>query len=156
MPIPGANAESFTIDPVSNSDAGVYDVEVSSPCGPQISDPANLTVVDSVTVVTQPRDQTICVGSPLTLSVTAAGGGTLRYQWRKEGVNLPGETQPTLHYALAQQSDAGNYDVFVSNECSTVASNIAAVIVSVGVTITRHPKDQQVCEGGSVTFVVEA
>jgi len=49
--ITGSQTDVLTIDPVSEADEGVYDVLVTSDCGPVTSDGATLTVVPLPTVV---------------------------------------------------------------------------------------------------------
>jgi hypothetical protein len=86
-------------------------------------------VPSPVIIVTPPTGATICVGSTLTLSVTATGGGALTYEWRKGGVPIPGATQPVYQVAAAGVADAGSYDVVVSGPCSSATSAAAVVQV---------------------------
>lgn len=43
-------------------------------------------------IVTQPTDQTVTAGQPVSFAVTATGTAPLRYQWKKNGMDLVGET----------------------------------------------------------------
>jgi hypothetical protein len=71
----------------------------------------------------------VVVGSPAQLVVSASGYGVLSYQWRKGGNPIPGATTATLTIDPVAFSDAGSYDVLVTDSCTTVASNPATLSV---------------------------
>ena len=71
---------------------------------------------------TQPRSQTVNVGTTATFSVAATGAAPIRYQWRKNGVDIPGANAATLTFASVQPRDAGVYSVAVSNPTDDVVS----------------------------------
>jgi len=48
------------------------------------------------------------VGADVVFSVTAIGAGALRYQWVKNGIDIPGATSASLIIANAQPSDGGD------------------------------------------------
>lgn len=88
-----------------------------------------LTVQTPPTITQQPpQSATIQSGETLELSVGAQGTG-LRYQWRKDGQDIPGATTSTYRKQNAQGSDAGTYDVIVSNDCGSVTSQRVAVSI---------------------------
>lgn len=93
---------------------------------------AGLTACDlsasPVTITTQPVSVVACPGDPVSFSVTATGSGTLTYQWRRNGTDIPGATNST--YSIASYSPAahnGNYKVLVTNVCGSVLSNVATL-----------------------------
>ena len=75
-------------------------------------------------ITQQPTAGTIFADTNHTFSVSAEGK-YLTYQWKKNGVNLAGETNATLTItdANATQHD-GNYSVVVSNDFGSVESGI--------------------------------
>jgi hypothetical protein len=73
---------------------------------------------------------TITAGTPLNLQVVANGGSEVRYQWRKNTSPLPNQNSATLSIASTQLSDSGSFDVIVSNNMGSVASNPAVVTVT--------------------------
>jgi hypothetical protein len=73
-------------------------------------------------IVTQSPDQPFVVRDTITLGVVAAGTGSLSYQWWKDGLELTGETAPSLTVSNARPSDAGNYTVTVVNSQGSVTS----------------------------------
>jgi len=116
----GANDTSFTLNNVQTNNAGSYTVAVSNSVGSITSAPAVLTVSGSTapepaTITVQPVSQIVVAGSNATFSVVAEGTPPLSFQWRFDGVNIPGATLATYTRVHAQTSHAGHYDVFVSN-----------------------------------------
>lgn len=86
--------------------------------------------VDPVTIVSQPQSTTLDEGESVVFSVGANGGGTLSFQWRKDGVAIAGATNSSYAVSLADLNDAGVYDVIVSNSVGSVASTGALLAVN--------------------------
>ncbi|MBI3853087.1 MAG: cadherin-like domain-containing protein [Verrucomicrobia bacterium] len=78
------------------------------------------------TIVTNPANQVVVLGGTVAFSVSAVGSAPLSYQWRKDGVNLPGETNSTLTFVM-QPCSGGNYNVAVSNPYGKALSASAAL-----------------------------
>lgn len=78
--------------------------------------------------VAQPANQTVVAGETAILSVTAVGTAPLTYQWRKDGVAIPGATQALLSVATAQTGTAA-YSVAVTNAAGTTTSQPAMLTV---------------------------
>ncbi len=126
--IPGATSDTLVIDPLTESDNGVYDCVVMG-CVEAVSNAATVTAVSDIEITSQPVDVTHDVGDNVFLSVAAAGG-TLSFQWRKGGVDIPGAESFFLVLSNAQCEDAGVYDVMLGNECEdTAVSNPATVTI---------------------------
>ena len=68
-------------------------------------------------------------GTPQSLTIAAIGVPIL-YQWRTNGVAIPGATNATYSVAAAAASNAGNYTVVVSNTLNSVTSSVCAVTFS--------------------------
>ena len=85
------------------------------------------------------------------LSVTASGP-FLRYAWRRNGVPLPFTNQPTLTLSSFQASDAGTYDVIVSNHIGSVTSNPAVLVLGAPPVFISQPNSVTIPAGQSVTF----
>lgn len=81
-------------------------------------------------IMQHPVGEAVQVGTQVTFSVVASGYGSLTYQWRKDGNNLPGATASTFVIASAQLSDAGSYDVRVANAGGTTTSQGAILTVT--------------------------
>jgi hypothetical protein len=89
------------------------------------------TIAGPVATAPLPATQTLLVGNNAALTVNAIGAGPLSYQWRHYGTNLPGRTSQVLRFSPALPSDAGPYDVVVSNSGGSVTSAAPAAVISV-------------------------
>lgn len=116
---------------------------------------ANFSIAGPPQLTAQPQPATVCEGQSVVLSV-GAQGTALTYQWRRNGQNIPGATQATYQF-VATLSDAGIYDVVVSNACGSVTSDTVRVTVKERPRITQQPPASlTVCVGQSVTLRVTA
>jgi N-acetylmuramoyl-L-alanine amidase len=97
---------------------------------------ATTQVSGAPSIVTQPQSKTVNPGSTVQFSVVASGNPPLSYQWRRNGANLAnggkfsGVNTATLTITNVQQTEAGNYDVVVSNTNGSVTSATAALAVN--------------------------
>ncbi len=87
-------------------------------------------------IVTQPATQTVPPGATVSLSVVAAGAGSVSYRWRKGGVALnsttyPSATTATLNLGVVAATDSGSYDVLVTDSIATVTSSAASLTVAI-------------------------
>lgn len=99
-------------------------------------------------------NQRVCDGDAVTLSVTAVGDAPLSYQWRKDGVDIPGAVTDALVIDPASSADTGFYDVAVTNPCGV--SNSDPIDVVVGLRITQQPLDRDGCLNADIRFSVRA
>ncbi len=79
------------------------------------------------TLTTQPAPQTVAAGWPATFSVVATGPGPLTFQWRKDGIDLPGATASS--YSTPPTGEAGAYSVVVRNAGGVIASEAVPLAV---------------------------
>ncbi len=100
----------------------------------------------------QPVSQSVPVASPVQFFVDASGIPTPQYQWRKFGINLPGETSATLFFGNVIPDNAGSYDVIVYNAYGSVTSVTVTLNVGGGLFFVSQPASQTVYEGENVTF----
>src|SRR5260370_28052467 len=105
----------------------------------------------------QPVSLTVTQGNNATFSVAATGDPPLSYQWRFGGNNLSGATSTSYTVIGAQATNAGSYDVVVSNNSGSVTSTAATLTVRIPRTITMQPPvSLVVTQGDSATFSVMA
>jgi len=89
-----------------------------------------VTAATAPSILIAPQSQTVLVGGTATFSVSAAGSGTLAYQWQFDGVNVAGATNSTLSFNAVQAADAGFYQVAISNGVGALTSPAAALNVT--------------------------
>jgi hypothetical protein len=105
-------------------------------------------------------DQTKCVGSPLSFSVTLFGTQTVTYQWKNDAGNLTeghyvGTKTATLTINSVVAGDASTYSCVVTNAAgSVVTSTGAKLTVNLASTApsTVNASPSSVCLGGSSTL----
>ena len=127
------------------------------PGGAASSREANLTViVVSPSILSQPRGESVPVGTTYTFTTTAEGTEPLNYQWRLNGVDIGGETQASLSLSNLTPAHSGDYTVVVSNVGGSVTSSSASLAVLIPPVITRQPQGTEVLTGTSVAFELTA
>ncbi|MFM2083148.1 MAG: hypothetical protein RL380_1839 [Verrucomicrobiota bacterium] len=91
------------------------------------------------TMVTQPQNTNLAtLGAPASFTATASGTLPMFFQWRKNGVTIPGATTNVatspgtakLNLASVQPTNAGSYSVVVSNATGVVNSSAALLTLS--------------------------
>ncbi len=130
VPINGATAATYTIPATLPTDAGSYAVVVSNEGGSVTSDPAVLTVYVSPGFTQEPANATVAQRQSVTLMPSAEGSGTLTWQWRKDGLTIPGATSSSYAIPNAQPWHSGNYSAVITNGIDSATSLDAAVRVS--------------------------
>jgi len=114
----------------------------------------NYSLSSQLTLLQAPSGVNVNAGGNAMFQVVAQGVGNLRYQWRRNGMDLPGKTSPVLQLNPAQASDAGNYSVVVTDDLASVTSEAAVLVVNTPPTITAHPAPVAVSPGGTAIFSV--
>jgi hypothetical protein len=115
-------------------------------------------------ILNAPSSQTLSAGDDLILTIQVGGTGPFAFQWRRNGVNLPGETAGTLVLQNVQPWDSGNYSVAVSTSAGAVNSQIATVLITAPplpfadrfADAGLLPSDTGVGSGNNTTASVEA
>lgn len=128
-------------------------------CDPLTSSPLIGTAGVAPVITVQPVNVNLAAGGNATFSVTATGTDPLMYQWRRNGVNIAGETEQTLLLLNVQAPDAAQYSVVVWNIYGYDISSSA--LLSIGgaltpVTITVQPVAVSTTIGAAAAFTVTA
>ena len=123
-----------------------------------------VTPVAKPTITTPPVSQSVEAGKTATFTVTATGGGTLAYQWKKNGTDVSGASTSTYTTPDSAIADDGTkYSVAVTNSTGSVTSSeatltvtAAPVVVTTKPAITTQPAAQTVVTGTPASFSVSA
>lgn len=124
--------------------------------------------VTPVQIFTHPANVTVDAGQNASFSVAASGGGSLSYQWLKNGEMIQGATSNSLVLANTLESDAAVYNVVVSNSAGSQTSLSALLTVNSAqnavvtepvvvepLSIIAHPQSVAVEESANASFTVQ-
>lgn len=163
LPLTGATNPTLLVSNLTSLNSGNYSVLVSNAVGVTTSSSAPLYVLPpggatAPAIVSQPTNSTVALGQNAQFAATATGTGPLNYQWSLNGTNLPsGGNGSGLTLTNAQLSQAGNYQVVVTNVAGAVTSVVATLTVQIlSLVITGQPTNQTVMAGQSTLFAVTA
>ncbi|RYD26522.1 MAG: hypothetical protein EOP86_25825, partial [Verrucomicrobiaceae bacterium] len=154
----GQTSETLALATPALSDSGLYLCEATNAAGTIKSAPVQLTVA-GFTIVEQPAAQTVAVGTPVTLTVTAESATPLTYQWFKgteaARVEIASATGATLNFPAAALTDDGLYSVRISSAAAGTTTFSSVVQLSVlALLIEESPPSVETTVGGEATFDV--
>jgi hypothetical protein len=163
LPISGQTNSTAVISPVRVNDGGNYSVTVFNTAGSIQSSNALLTVLIPASIIQQPGRATnrltltstnpvVFAPASSTFSVAATGSGPLTYQWRFNGVNLPGANGLSLTVSNVTPAHAGDYTVMVTDSVGPTISQPAALTVLVDPIVIINPVSQSGPAGSSITL----
>ena len=110
----------------------------------------------SVGITTQPLDTIADPNETVVLRVVASSTTPLTYQWRKNGVPIPGATTSVLSLTSVTPASDGDYDVVVTGATATRVSDAARLIVRDAPVIVSSPTGAVNLVGNSITLTVDA
>jgi hypothetical protein len=106
-------------------------------------------------ILSHPDSQQTLSGRTVTFRVRAIGG-SLRYQWLSNSVELPGATNASLIISNVQAIHEADYAVAVSSGAVTNLSDPARLTVVLHPLISAQPQSRTLRDGLSTTFAVVA
>src|SRR6187455_2465524 len=80
-------------------------------------------------ITSPPASLTVAEGGSAVFTVGSLGTTPFTYQWQKDGVNIPGETNPVLTLNNVAPEDGADYTVIVSNSAGNTTSSAATLTV---------------------------
>jgi len=80
-------------------------------------------------VYLQPTNQSVLAGGSAAFSVSAIGIAPLVYQWQFNGTNLALVTNASLVFNAVAASNAGSYDVAITNAYGSITSAVVTLSV---------------------------
>lgn len=116
----GTDISNETGSTYAATSSGSYTCKVSASCGTTISNAIPVSIGSFSASVLPAGTVTICTGASVVLSASTGTGFT--YQWKNNGVNINGETSPTLTV-----NTAGSYSVYMTSPCGNATSNVVTV-----------------------------
>lgn len=130
-PINGATGGTLTLTDLMVEDGGNYDCLATNAAGSVPSNFAQLMVhlPPGPVITTQPVPITVRQDSGAFFS-TIATGIDVTYQWRRDDVDLPGETSSSLFLSNVTGAAEGDYSVRVTNPGGSVVSTAVPLTVA--------------------------
>jgi hypothetical protein len=117
-------------------------------------------IIPVITIDTQPQRITACLGTTAEFNVSAriSNGGTLRYQWFKDGQPIADSTRAQLSLKNINFANEGFYRcrLIGNSGADTVFTATVQLIAATRTTILRPPQTQYVQRGGTAIFEVAA
>ncbi|PKQ61933.1 hypothetical protein BZG01_18150 [Labilibaculum manganireducens] len=141
-------------DPLALGNEGNYEIQVTSMCG-DVSSSANLEVIQLPVYVSSSVGKAVCENEPLVEFTVEYTGELLKYQWRKDGIDLPGKTSETLSLTNIKLSDDGDYNCRVYSTCGEEFSPVVALNVTPQLQVLSDQVDMEVCAGEDVLFTAD-
>ena len=114
---------------------GLYWLRITNSLGQAVSAPARLELIRTIapTISLQPISAIANQGSTVAFSVIASGNPLPAYQWRFNSNALVSATNAVLVLRNLQASQAGPYDVVITNSAGSITSRVAGLVVGVPV-----------------------
>ncbi len=108
-------------------------------------------------ITTQPTNQSVLQGQPVTFNVSANGTPLLSLQWQRNQVDIPGATASSLNVPATVFADNGaRFRCVVTNDFGSANSNEATLTVNASPSVTSHPANLTVMVDQPATFDVTA
>lgn len=157
----GATSSTLILNNLQSTDAGTYSLVATNTIGSVVTTGAMLTVFTQPPVAPQVVGYSasdIIDGLPtmrgleVVITVNVSGYPAPVYQWRKDGINIPGATSTTLRLPNVQISDSGRYTLAASNAFGSTVSNEFKLNVAATFTVTMSPQAQTVPAGQAASF----
>ncbi len=159
LDITGANTSTLNVPNVTLTMNNYrYRTTVSNSCSSSdISSFALLTVSGSAVISSQPSNETICEGQPVTFNATASGS---TYQWEMSNdggstyTNISGANASSLTISSVTLIMNGNKYRLVLGGCSSTSLNSDAATLSVNAqaSIVTQPDNISACVGNNANF----
>ena len=105
-------------------------VAVSNPYGSVTSSVTFTVVAAPPAFVQQPMPVARYAGRPFSLSVVVSGTTPITYQWKTNGISIPGATSSS-YTGIVSTATAGSYSCTVSNETGVVTNSDTVALTSI-------------------------
>lgn len=140
--VAGAEASSLVLDPLTEAQQGHYQVRISNIVDTVTSASVLVDVNDPIVFTSQPLSREVSETDEVIFSVEVTGTGPIRYQWKKDGTDIPDATSSSYRIDSAAKAAEGEYSVVVSNVVGDYPSQIATLAVVEGlpkiIQLTSH------------------
>ncbi|MBD2699665.1 VCBS repeat-containing protein [Spirosoma sp. BT702] len=154
-PYSGVTSATLTLTGATTALSGYQYRVVVSGSNSVSSTAATLTVNPAPSISAQPPSgSAVCGGSQVNVAVSVSGTGPYTYQWYKNSLSSPVQSQTTTTLSLSnvQTGDAGSYSVVVTGACGSVTSTDFSLTVNTAPTVGLASSGTITCANTSVTL----
>ncbi|MBS1537133.1 MAG: T9SS type A sorting domain-containing protein [Bacteroidetes bacterium] len=104
----------------------------------------------------QPLSQNTCINDTVYLTVKAYGN-IFKYQWQKEGFDIPGENSRTIALRKVTVTNSGTYtcNVIGYGPCGVTTSSVATVFITPPIQIVKQPENKTIALGATGKITVD-
>ncbi|MFN3555278.1 MAG: immunoglobulin domain-containing protein [Bacteroidales bacterium] len=88
-----------------------------------------LTLLESLTIISQPIPLSVCLYATATFATEAEGSGPISYQWKKDGQIINDATNNQFIIENTQMEDEGIYSCEITHPCGTMVTEEAGLKV---------------------------
>ena len=152
----GETGASLLLDELDTTDSGSYTVVINNSAGRLESEPIEVSVIQPVSIVSQPLAVTASIGGKAVFEVAVTGSEPITYQWKLNGVALENQTESKLIVDDVTAFDGGIYVVTATNASNSVTSDEAEFTIETPPIITGLSGHQQLAIGDNVNLTVVA
>jgi hypothetical protein len=158
--LPGATNATLLLPEVQGHHGGDYELVVSNPIATVFSQRARVLIRFPVSIfqppqtfdVRVPPDPAAAPSTNVTFTVLAQSIAPMNFQWRRNGIDIPGATNTSYTVLNVQTNDLGYFTVVVSDDISSVESAPAWLYPLVSPLFVELPIAQSVAGGSPVTL----
>jgi len=157
-PLPGETNASLSFAATSTNRAGNYYAVLSNVVGVVTSRVARLHIIvkpPEIVAPFHPVDRVVEAGQYTYFDVSYEAAPPPSFQWRFNGVDIPGATNQFYNIYVASNNQAGGYSVVLRNDFGTATSRVAQLTVLIKPPlIVMQPEDLFVAAGVVASFRV--
>ncbi len=166
-PVSGASSPNLTLTGLRDSQVGIYACYVFNSAGAVVSADATLSIRHLPRITQNPESRNVYIkpdpkaanlpnGTNVTFTVAAASfEPPIQYQWRFNGVDVPGATGPSLTVTNVQLENEGDYYCVVTDGVASVNTFSARLVPWLSPVIIQRPADLIVAAGSEFPLSVE-
>lgn len=165
--ISGANGPVLTFPALQANQGGDYSVFILNSGGGVVSTTVQVRVLFPPSIVLQPTNRAVYIkpdpkaanlpqGTNVSFTaVGISGNSEVSYQWRFNGVDIPGANSSTYTVTDVQVDEEGVYSCVISDSVTTVYSTAALLTPLISPVVIQPPLNQTVVEGSDFSSSVE-
>jgi Ig-like domain CHU_C associated len=116
----------------------------------------NLGIFPKTAININTTPKVLCEGSELKIQPLITFDAPASFQWYKNGIELPSQTDSVLNIQTVLKSDSGYYSLRINAKCGIAKSDSLKLTVLEKPKIIQQPQSLKVCSGTDAIFTISA